>query len=241
MSWRNVYLSSKKNWRRVIDVSGSAVKILSDAISNALRTEYQKPVVGIYHPSLLPSCLKRQYLIYKRGLAIQEEKAGVFQIGRMFHDFIEKTLSNSFTVKSVEAPFFITLLRGDQLFRIAGRADLVVEIEDKDYIIEAKSIRKLPEQPLKHHVEQLIIYLGGYCVENGFLIYLEKNALQHRIFPVEFDLNVFKRMIGRAAMLHEHLLSDKEPEPDPEKWECRYCEFKSECIGENDGKMGEGV
>jgi CRISPR/Cas system-associated exonuclease Cas4 (RecB family) len=210
-------------------VSESAAKILGEALSNALRAECEKPIVGSYRPSLLPCCLKRQYLIYKRGLDVPEEKAGIFQIGRMFHNFVQKTLSNSFTVKSVEAPFFITLLSGDQLFRIAGKADLIVEIENKEYIIEAKSIRRLPDQPLKHHVEQLIIYLGGYYIENGFLIYLEKNALQHRIFPVEFDLGVFRRMIGRAAILHRHLVSGEEPKPDPDKWECRYCEFRSEC------------
>ena len=51
-------------------------KIISEAISSCLRREVEKPTVGIYRPSLLSACILRQWLIYKRGLTISEEKAG---------------------------------------------------------------------------------------------------------------------------------------------------------------------
>jgi hypothetical protein len=60
----------------------------------------------------------------------------------------------------------------------------------KDYLtvlrfwgnIEVKSIRRLPKHPLKHHVEQLHLYLAALNCQNGFIIYLEKSTLKHRIF-----------------------------------------------------------
>ena len=215
----------------------AAARLLEDAIRSALKAEDDKPKIGVYRPSLLPSCLKRQFIIYKRGLSISEEKAGLFEIGRLFHGFLERTLKNGgLTVKAAEAPFFIISLSGDELIRISGRADLIVSLNGEDYIVETKSIRNLPGKPLKHHVQQLQLYMGGYGVERAFLIYLEKSCLKSAVFAVKFSLGEFKRLLNRAALLHRHLTGDITPEPDAERWECWFCEFKEEC----GGLKGEG-
>ncbi|MBS7635348.1 hypothetical protein KEJ34_07710 [Candidatus Bathyarchaeota archaeon] len=197
---------------------------------NGLRREGEQPRIGVYRPSLLPSCLRRQFLIYKRGVAVSEEKAGLFEIGRLFHEFLGRTFRDGgLTVKAVEAPFFIVSLCGDELIKISGRAGLIISLNGEDYIIETKSIRNLPREPLRHHVEQLQFYLAGYGLTHGFLIYLEKSFLKSSIFPVSFSLEDFRRLLNRAALLHKHLTGDLMPEPDAEKWECWFCEFKEEC------------
>ena len=214
---------------------------LSEAIKAALSREEDRLRVGFYRPSLLPSCLKRQFLIYKRGLSVSEEKAGLFEIGRMFHEFLSRAFKDKgLTIKAVEAPFIIVSLCGDELIRINGRADLIISLNGEDYIIEVKSIRSLPNEPFKHHVQQLQLYLDGYGINRGFLIYLEKTFLRNRIFPINFNLEEFKRLLNRAAKLHECLINDVEPQIDAEPWECRFCEFKNEC-GKNQPKRGEGV
>jgi hypothetical protein len=109
----------------------------------------------------------------------------------------------------------------------------------KDYLtvlrfwgnIEVKSIRRLPKHPLKHHVEQLHFYLAALNCQNGFIIYLEKSALKHRVFPVKFELKPFLTgCLERAQKLHNALITDGRPKPDAQPWECRFCEFKNECV-----------
>jgi len=215
----------------------AAELVLSEAIHAALRADEDRPRMGFYRPSLLPSCLRRQFLIYKRGVIVPEGKMGLFKIGEMFHEFLDRTLkAGGLEVKEVEAPFIMVCFCGGELIRVNGRADLILSVDGEEYVVEVKSVRKLPREPFKHHVQQLNLYLGAYGIKRGFLIYLEKQALAHRIFPVEFSLEAFKLLIDRAAVLHRHLTNDDMPAPDAERWECRFCEFKAECdrgIGES--------
>ena len=209
---------------------GGAEFVLSEAIRAALRAEEDCPRIGWYRPSLLPSCLRRQFLIYKRGVIVPEEKMGLFKIGEMFHEFLDRTLkAGGLEVKEVEAPFVIVCFCSSELIRVNGRADLILSVDGEEYVVEVKSVRKLPKEPFKHHVQQLNLYLGAYGIKRGFLIYLEKQALAHRIFPVEFSLETFKLLIDRARALHRHLTTDDMPKPNAEAWECRFCEFRTEC------------
>jgi CRISPR/Cas system-associated exonuclease Cas4 (RecB family) len=242
---------------KVISGSGSVAEALASAIKAALRYEAdaEKPTMGIYRPSLLPLCLRRQWLIYKRGLPVSEEKAGIFRIGELFHGFLSQAFrSSGLNVRAEEAPFVIVLLEeepkpelepgpGLELGlgpRISGRADLILGIDGEAYIIEAKSIRRLPKEPLRHHVAQLQLYLAGLGLKRGFLVYLDKEALRHAIFPIEYNASLLKGILERARRLHEALLSDRSPEPDGEPWECRYCEFRGECEGKT-GRRGREV
>jgi CRISPR/Cas system-associated exonuclease Cas4 (RecB family) len=224
--------------------------LLSGAIKAALRYEAnaEKPTMGIYRPSLLPLCLRRQWLIYKKGLPVSEEKAGIFRIGELFHGFLSQAFrSSGLDVRAEEAPFVIVLLEEEPKLelglgpRISGRADLILGIDGEAYIIEAKSIRRLPKEPLRHHVAQLQLYLAGLGLRRGFLVYLDKEALRHAIFPIEYNASLLKGILERARGLHEALLRDKSPEPDGEPWECRYCEFGGECEGKAGRGGGRGV
>jgi CRISPR/Cas system-associated exonuclease Cas4 (RecB family) len=229
--------------------------LLSGAIKAALSYEAdaEKPTMGIYRPSLLPLCLRRQWLIYKKGLPVSEEKAGIFRIGELFHGFLSWAFrSSGLNVRAEEAPFTILLLSeaGEEEpkpkpklgpgLRISGRADLILAIDGEAYVIEAKSIRRLPSEPLRHHVAQLQLYLAGLGLKRGFLVYLDKEALRHAIFPIEYDASLLRGILERARRLHEALLSDRSPEPDGEPWECGYCEFRGECEGKT-GRGGRGV
>ena len=210
--------------------SNETIEFLSGVIRAAFKTEEDKPQIGVYRPSLLPCCLKRQFHIYKQGLIISEEKAGLFEIGRLFHDFLSRTFKDGgLTMKSVEAPFSIVFLFENEIIRISGRADLIITLNGEDYIIEVKSVKKLPKQPFKHHVEQVQLYLAGYGLTHAFLVYLEKSYLKNIIFSVDFNIEKFRKLVERAATLHKHLKGGDPPAPDGEPWECRYCEFKKDC------------
>jgi len=110
-----------------------------------------------------------------------------------------------------------------------SKTDALVRVEGIKYVVEFKSIRRLPEQPLKHHVEQLQFYLAALNCQNGFLTYLEKSALKYSIFPVKFEQAMFKALIDSVQRLNKALMDEEKPESDAQPWECRFCEFKGEC------------
>ncbi|MCL6579631.1 MAG: PD-(D/E)XK nuclease family protein [Candidatus Bathyarchaeota archaeon] len=209
-----------------------ALKRIGEAISNSLKREAEKPTFGVYRPSLISACILRQWFIYKKGLAISEEKAGIFKIGELFHNFLENALKTSqIEVLAVEVPIQILLPLQPAPLWINGKADALIRVkgEGEKYVAEFKSIRRLPEQPLRHHVEQLHFYLAALNCQAGFIIYLEKSALRHSVFPVKFEQAVFNALIDRAQRLHKALIDNEKPEPDAQSWECRFCEFKNEC------------
>lgn len=207
------------------------LELLSQIISDSLKYEVEKPKIGVYRPSLLPRCLLRQFNIYRYGVLISEEKAGIFKIGELFHSFLNSSLfsTEKVKVKAIEAPFIILVPFKREFIRIIGKADSIININQEDYIVEVKSIWKLPEKALKHHISQVMPYMAGYGLKKGFIIYLDKRALRHRIFAVEFDKKELERLIERAHRLHEALLKKNPPEPDAKTWEGRYCEFRRKC------------
>lgn len=208
------------------------LKCIDEAINNSLKSEVEKPSIGVYRPSLLSACMLRQWYIYTRGLAISEEKAGIFKIGELFHSFLENALKTSrIEVLAVEAPIQILVPLQPTPLWINGKADVLVEVGNEKYVVEFKSIRCLPRQALRHHVEQLNLYLAALNCQNGFIIYLEKSALKHRVFPVKFEQTVFNGLLERAQRFHKALMAGEKPKPDAEPWECRLCEFKNECKG----------
>jgi CRISPR-associated protein Cas4 len=208
------------------------LKCIDEAINNSLKSEVEKPSIGVYRPSLLSACMLRQWYIYTRGLAISEEKAGIFKIGELFHSFLENALKTSrIEVLAVEAPIQILVPLQPTPLWINGKADVLVEVGNEKYVVEFKSIRCLPRQALRHHVEQLNLYLAALNCQNGFIIYLEKSALKHRVFPVKFEQTIFNGLLERAQRLHKALMAGEKPKPDAEPWECRFCEFKNECKG----------
>jgi CRISPR/Cas system-associated exonuclease Cas4 (RecB family) len=218
-----------------------ALKRISEAVRGSLKLEDEKPTVGVYRPSLISTCMLRQWLVYKRGLTISEEKAGIFKIGELFHGFLENALRTSqIEVLAVEAPIQVLLPLHPSMLRINGKADAQVKIGGERYVIEVKSIRRLPESPLKHHVEQLHFYLAALNCKIGFIIYLEKSALKHRVFPVKFEATVFNRLLERVQKLHTALIANEKPRPDGQPWECGLCEFKSECDEHMDRNVWEG-
>ncbi|MEM3153256.1 MAG: PD-(D/E)XK nuclease family protein [Candidatus Bathyarchaeia archaeon] len=217
------------------------LKVIEEAISRALSRDVEKPKVGFYRPSLISACLRRQWLIYKRGLAIGEEKAGIFKIGELFHGFLGSALKiPEIEGLELEVPIQIMLPFEEGFVWINGRADVKMQVGDEKYVVEVKSVKRLPSSPLKHHVEQLQFYLAALNCRKGFILYIEKSAMHHRAFPVNFELEMFRGLIQRVRRLHEALTSDSKPEADAENWECRFCEFKRECDGKLNMKLKGG-
>jgi len=203
--------------------------IIEEVLKRALTRTVEKPKPGWYYPSLLPSCLLRQYWIYKEGHTVSLEKSGVFKIGELFHEFLTDALkSDGLLMVESEKPVILAVKYGGKWVRLSGRVDILLERDGVKAIVEVKSISKLPEKPLEHHVMQIQPYMLALNVEKAILVYLEKISLSWRIFEASFDSSVFEKMVERAVMLDKALAEDRAPKSEP-SWECRYCEFKERC------------
>jgi CRISPR/Cas system-associated exonuclease Cas4 (RecB family) len=204
-------------------------RIVDECLKRTLSRTVEKPKPGWYYPSLLPSCLRRQFFIYREGHAISLEKSGIFKIGELFHEFLTGALKSeeTLTVES-EKPVILAVKHGDKWVRLSGRIDVLLNCDSVKTIVEVKSISKLPEKPLEHHVMQIQPYMLALGVEKAILVYLEKISLSWRIFEVGFNQELLEKVLRRAVMLDEALTEDRALKPEP-SWECRYCEFKERC------------
>ncbi|MEM2177047.1 MAG: PD-(D/E)XK nuclease family protein [Archaeoglobaceae archaeon] len=214
-------------------------EILSKIIRENMREAQEKLDVGVYHASLLPTCLLRQYNLYLERTEISDKQAGIFKIGKLFHSWLQQTLQNmngnGILIKAVEVEQIAVFHVDDDFIRLHCRADAIININNEDFILEIKTImphndRLLPEQPLKHHVKQLQTYLNIFGIERGMIVYFEKKSMQHKIFTIKRDKQAFAEIVERMMRLHECLIHKIPPIPDPQdKWECKYCEFQEKC------------
>ena len=202
---------------------------MKNAYVEALTCNFKKPTIGVYYPSLLPSCLLRQYLIYMEGYTVDLEKSGVFKIGELFHGFLTNALkSGEVVVEELEKPIVLAVKHEGSWIRISGRIDAVLNVNGEKFVLEVKSIARLPEEPLEHHVMQIQPYMLALNASKGLIVYLEKSRLSWRIFETQLEAKLMDRLLDRVKALHEHLLSKKPPKPRS-SWECKYCEFKERC------------
>ena len=91
-------------------------------------------------------------------------------------------------------------------------------------------------EPLKEWVEQLNAYLGMLGKKRGYIYLFDRNGLEFRMFPVDFDRNLFRRFIMRAKRVIE-AVEELEEGKFPtwiktvgnKKWVCYSCPFRPIC------------
>jgi CRISPR-associated protein Cas4 len=204
-------------------------EIVEECLKRALTREIEKPKQGWYYPSLLSSCLLRQYWIYREGHTVSLEKSGIFKIGELFHVFLTNALKlrENLNVET-EKPVMLIIKHGNRWIRLSGRIDVVLEVNGEKFIVEVKSISKLPDEPLDHHVMQIQPYMLALGVQKAIVLYLDKTNLNWKIFEVYYNPDLLEKIIERAVTLDKALMDGKAPTAES-SWECKYCEFKERC------------
>jgi CRISPR-associated protein Cas4 len=204
-------------------------EIIDECLRKALSREAEKPKLGWYYPSLLPSCLLRQYWIYREGHVESLEKSGVFKIGELFHDFLTEALKMNEDLKvETEKPVMLLIKYNDRWIRLSGRIDALVELNGEKFIVEIKSIGKIPREPLDHHIMQVQPYMLALGAEKAVVVYLYKTDLTWTVFEVYYNPDLLEKIIQRAVTLDKALFENKTPTAEP-SWECKYCEFRERC------------
>jgi len=190
----------------------------------------------------LSHCLRRTALsIYLN--TYNPSRSWEARIGSALHGWLGDVVKGA----EFEVPVEYDLGNG---WTLAGKADAV----KGDYVLEfkfrgfetrdnaengtkRKKNRDLEHaEPLKEWVEQLNAYLGMLGKERGYIYIFDRNGLEFRVFPVEFDRDLFRRFIMRAKRVIE-AVEELEEGKFPtwiktvgnKRWVCNNCPFRPIC------------
>lgn len=210
----------------------------NNLINNYLKRELRIKTIGRYYPSEAGSCLRKVYYSYKIPKETEQDLIKIFQVGHMFHDFIEDVLKSEKTPEiellESEVPFKIE----EEGFIISGRIDniILVKLDNKKVLLEIKSTSSLKytEEPNDRDVMQLQLYMHHTKIHNGMILYLEKNTLQAKWFNVDYNENIAGETIERFKILDKYLVNNQLPEPEAridieKEWMCKNCNYREEC------------
>jgi len=132
---------------------------------------------------------------------------------------------------------------------IHGRADAIISIEDKLYVVDFKSMNDFKfqkmEAPEPSHQQQLQLYMHYFKVPQGIILYENKNTQALKEFELKYNYKLCKKIISDFESLKEQYLDQDIVPPIPLElkkarevannnegkfpWECNYCDFRKEC------------
>ncbi len=215
-------------------------------IENHLARENKPKQIGRYYPSEVGSCLRKVWYSYKFPQPTSPELLKVFEVGNIVHEFIANVM------RSEKNPH-VQLLESELPFKIemngltvSGRIDdlLLVKASGKKLMVEVKSTAHLESsnEAQPHHLMQLQLYMHQMKIEDGAVLYVEKNTLKTKAFYVKYDEGIAAEALNRFNILHKHLNENKTPAPEARVrwkemgWMCTRCEFRDKCFSETPDK-----
>ena len=116
-----------------------------------------------------------------------------------------------------------------------GRADAIISIENKLYVVDIKSSNDFKFQKLGipdlAHIKQIQLYMHYFEILQGILIYENKNTQDLKEFLVEYDSDFCKKIISEFEELKYQVENEIMPQKSKNlaSWQCSYCDFKEEC------------
>ncbi len=219
--------------------AGSPASLIGEAVRRGLRELWREESAaherrpGVYYPSYLGYCLRKQYYIYSIGEEPTSEKLAVFATGKGVHEAVAEALGAAGDIKVEEVEKEVALDLGNGV-SLSGRVDIILaEVGGRRVIVEVKSASRIPEAPQEHHLLQLQIYLNALNVEDGVLLYWDKRRGRLATFDVHRDPKYLGRAAERALLLNEYLSRGSPPPREAvmegRLWECDMCEYRRIC------------
>jgi CRISPR-associated exonuclease Cas4 len=208
-------------------------------------------IVGKYHPSSIPYCMRQTYYKWFVPKRIPAPSLRIMEAGNMTHEWIMKMLQLLVDEKQIqgevaslesERPFEIVVDAEDDI-SIRGRFDdfLMLSNDRERYLIEVKSQKSLfySNDYKKEHAIQAMPYLYVKRPCKGIFIYVDRASYETRIFPrdgdgLEYDKNVMSYIFTRVKLLDTYIKSQTLPPPEGKQiremnWQCGLCPWKVEC------------
>lgn len=118
---------------------------------------------------------------------------------------------------------------------ISGRADAIIDIDGKPYVLEIKSIASYKFQrlgaPVSEHISQIQLYMHYFKIQNGILLYEDKDKQELKEFKIKYDpfivQDILKNFTELKTKIDKGILPDIPS--DIESWRCDYCDYQDEC------------
>ena len=220
-------MSEEKDENKLEDLLKKGLVSLNNKEKNGHKTEK-----GVYYPSALGSCLRKQYYTYTLGERVSPEELVIFATGKSVHETIARAFGEVATIEKVEENVLLEILPA---IKLKGRIDLLIaDYDGKKYLIEAKSTSKTPDAPFEEHVLQLQVYMQALNYEEGFVLYWNKVTGEIKVFKVAKNEEAIKNIFERVKKLDYYVSKNVPPEPEAilkgRFWECEKCPFLELCI-----------
>jgi len=220
-------MSEEKDENKLEDLLKQGLVSLNNKEKNGHKTEK-----GVYYPSALGSCLRKQYYTYTLGERVSHEELVIFATGKSVHETIAKAFGEVATIEKVEENVSLEI---SPAIKLKGRIDLLIaDYEGKKYLIEAKSTSKTPDAPFEEHVFQLQVYMQALNYNEGFILYWNKVTGEIKVFKVAKNKEVLKNIFERVKTLDYYVSNNIPPEPEAilkgRFWECEKCPFIELCV-----------
>ena len=220
-------MSEEIDEKKLEDLLKQGLVSLHEKEKNNHKTEK-----GVYYPSALGSCLRKQYYTYTLGERVSPEDLVIFATGKGVHETIAKAFGEVATIEKIEESVTLEI---SPTIKLKGRIDLLIaDYDGKKYLIEAKSTSKTPDAPFEEHVLQLQVYMQALNYEEGFILYWNKVTGEIKVFKVTKNEEVIKTIFERVKKLDYFVSKNIPPEPEAilkgKFGECEKCPFLNFCI-----------
>jgi CRISPR-associated protein Cas4 len=189
---------------------------------------------GIHVTDLVYDCLRRAYYDKKLGDLVSaisdSEGLMVVWIGQMLHE-MPLDPDNCEHEREVVIEF--------EGVRVEGRVDELCRIGDSYIVVDKKSTRSIPSNPLDHHIKQVLFYSAiltrryGYRVSHAGILYLDVANLKVKLFVIPVNAQIVEvslRELGRKARTLSQALQSNTPPPPEPGWLCSYCPYFKKCV-----------
>jgi CRISPR-associated exonuclease Cas4 len=197
-----------------------------------------------HSPSRLLECHRKAN--YARQNAPREgtPPQGLFWIGSEFEEQVVVPFLQSITTTDtyVTNSLWIDaeIEAGGTQHTIRGSTDPAIVTADAEplFVTEIKTTTSLDHLsgPKQHHRAQLYAYLYAldqeydHSITEGMIVYGSRTTLDIKPFHVEFDPDVWERIVDWMRAQTEYEQAGELPPATPEReWECNYCSFKHRC------------
>lgn len=150
----------------------------------------------------------------------------IFEVGNVFHSWLQDVLDKSGNLISKE------LTVEDQHRK--GRIDAIVNINGQKILYDFKTVHSKKfsyDQLDAHYCMQAYTYktMLNQPVDDVKVLYISKDDLRLYEISVYGLKDIDVKVRNDWESLIESWVKDKEPEPNPNDWECRYCIYKTRC------------
>jgi len=206
--------------------------LLTEQIYAMLVNQSTFKVPTEYRVTDVAKCLRALYYLFKgiRPARPTGRALYVFDDGHMHHESVKKMLRRAgFVIQDEEKEFF------NEERNLKGKIDGVILHDGKKYLLEIKSVSHFEFARLgwideKTYLQvQLYLWLTG--LQEGVVIYKNKNTAHLKDFVVTYDSRKAEEGLKKFKALQEHLEGDVCPPVvlDLEAWECSYCGWGERC------------